>query len=58
MTVCDSCEKKILNSDTGFTINIQHGDASVRYDGCSVECCAKIFHNLAEQWDKDSRNQS
>ena len=57
MTVCDACKKEITEAN-GFEISIKHKDSVVGYDGCSVECCAKIFHELAEQWDKDSRNQS
>lgn len=56
MTVCDNCEKQILVSDNGYAINIEHKGSIIRYDGCSVECCAKIFRNLADEWDKDSCN--
>lgn len=58
MTVCDSCKKEISVVDNGFAISIRHKDSVIEYDGCSTECCAKIFHALAEQWDKDSCNQS
>lgn len=57
MRVCDICNKEITESGSGYAINIEHEDSTIRYDGCSVKCCAKIFHNLADEWDKDSRNQ-
>lgn len=56
MTVCDACKKEITEA-SGFEISIKHKDSVARYDGCSVKCCAKMLHELAEQWDKDSRNQ-
>lgn len=58
MTVCDSCKKEITEADSGFEISIKHKNYSATYDGCSVKCCANVFHSLAEHWDKDSCNQS
>lgn len=57
MTVCDSCKKEITKTDTGYAISIRHEDTVFRYDGCSIECCAKIFQTLADQWGKNNRNQ-
>lgn len=56
--VCDSCKKEITEADNGFEISISHENSTVRYDGCSIGCCAKIFHNLADEWDNNSCNQS
>lgn len=58
MTVCDSCNKEITGPDSGYVIRIEQKNNIYRYDGCSEKCCANIFHMLAEQWNKNSCNQS
>lgn len=57
MVVCDVCNKEIAESDNGYAISIEQKDSTIRYDGCSVKCCANIFRHLADEWDNDSCNQ-
>lgn len=57
MIACDTCNKEIVEPEGGYTISIKHNNFTTRYDGCSVECCAKIFRNLADKWNNDSCNQ-
>lgn len=56
MQICDSCKKEIQKSDQGYAIRIKHEESFIEYVGCSIACCAKIFRNLADEWNNDSNN--
>lgn len=57
MRVCDSCNREITDNDDSYCIIVESRDSKVEYDCCSTSCGAKVFHQLSEQWNKESSDQ-